>query len=48
MSSPIHWDAFSHHSGAVFPLRKFYTEQTFVLVHMQLCNHVDKQTVKCI
>ena len=30
----------------MFPLRKFYTEQTFVLVRMQLRNHVDTQTVK--
>jgi len=28
-------------SGAVFPLRKFYTEQMFVLVRMQLRNHVE-------
>ena len=33
----------------VFPLRKFYTEQMFVLLRtkrMQLCNHTDTQTVK--
>jgi len=26
-------------SISVFPLRKFYTEQIFVLVRTQLCNH---------
>jgi len=30
----------------VFPLRKFNTEQIFVLVHIQLCNHVHTQRVK--
>ena len=32
--------------SSVFPLRKFYTEQIFVLVSMQLRNHVDAQLVK--
>jgi len=34
---------------SVFPLRKFYTEQMFVLLstkRMQLRNHADTQTVK--
>jgi len=33
----------------VFPLKKFYTEQMFVLLRtkrMQLRNHADTQTVK--
>jgi len=30
----------------VFPLRKFDTEQMFVLVRMQLRKHVDAQPVK--
>ena len=33
----------------MFPLRKFYSEQTSVLLHtkrMQLPNHADTQTVK--
>jgi len=30
----------------MFPLRKFYTEQIFVLVSMQLRNYVDTQLVK--
>jgi len=30
----------------VFPLRKFCTEQMFVLVRMQLRNHADTQLVK--
>jgi len=33
---------------AVFPLRKFYTEQMFVSARMQQRNHVDTQTVKRI
>jgi len=28
------------------PVRKFYIEQMFVLVHMQFHNHVDTQPVK--
>ena len=31
---------------AVFPLRKFYTEQIFILVSMQLRNHVETQPLK--
>ena len=31
---------------AVFPLRKFDTEQMFVLASMQLRKHVDTQPVK--
>jgi len=31
---------------AVFPLRKFYTERMFVLVRMQLRNHVDARAEK--
>ena len=30
----------------MFPLRKFYTEQLFVLVSMQLRNHVDTRPVQ--
>jgi len=30
----------------VFPLRKFYTEQMFVSVRMQVQNHVQMQLVK--
>jgi len=29
-----------------FPLRNFHIEQIFLLVRMQLLNHVDTQTVK--
>jgi len=36
----------SPQSTPVFPLRKFYTEQMFVLVLMQLGNHVDTQPLK--
>ena len=32
--------------AAVFPLRKFYTKRMFVLVRMQLRNHVDTQPVE--
>jgi len=35
-----------HHKRTVFPLRKFYTEQMFALVRMQLRNYVDTQLVK--
>jgi len=30
----------------VLPVRKCHTKQIFVLVRMQLCSHVDTQTVK--
>jgi len=33
-------------SKPVFPLRKFYTEQMFVLVRMELRKHVNTQLVK--
>jgi len=33
-------------SRSVFPLRKFYTKQMFILVCMQLLNHADAQPVK--
>jgi len=31
---------------AVFPLRKFYSEQMFVLMRVQLLNHADTQPVE--
>jgi len=33
-------------AGPVFPLRKFYTAQTFVSVRMQVQKHVQRQLVK--
>jgi len=32
----------------VFPLRKFYTAQIFLLVSMQLRNHVDRYSVSSV
>jgi len=36
----------NQHLLAVFPLRKFYTEQMFVLVRIQLRTQVGAQPVK--
>jgi len=33
---------------SVFPLRKYYTEQMFVSVSMQLCNYADTQPVSVL
>jgi len=51
-SIPVYWIDLglipSRQQGvcAVFPLRKSYIEQMFVLVNMQLRNHVDTQLVE--